>query len=69
MNFPLDMFPNCIHFMTLTYFFNYFIIIVYTFLETLLYTVFITTLSNGNDTKKIGSKKCRFICINIVVLT
>ena len=36
--------------MTLTNFLNYFItiIIVYTFLETLLYTVFITAILNSN---------------------
>ena len=40
---------DCINFMTLTHSFTYFIIItVYNFLETLLYTVFITTLFNGN---------------------
>ena len=38
---------DCINVMTLTNFFNYFII-VYIFLETLLYTVFITTILNGN---------------------
>ena len=41
---------DCIHFMTLTNCFNYFIIIiiVYTSLETLLYAVFITAILNGN---------------------
>ena len=48
MNFPLNKFPDCIHFMTLTHFFYLIIIIVYKFLETSLYTIFITTLFNGN---------------------
>ena len=48
-NLPLDMFPDCIHFMTLTYFsIIVFIIIVYTFSESLLDTVCITILFNGN---------------------
>ena len=43
------MFPDCIHFMTLTYFsIIFFIIIVYTFSESLLDTVCITILFNGN---------------------
>ena len=69
MNFPLDMFPDCIHFMTLTCFYYY---IVYTCLETLLYTVFITTLFNSNYIilfYMFGSKKGRFIGINSIVLT
>ena len=41
---------DCIHFMTLTNLLNNFIIIiiVYIFLETVLYTFFISTILNGN---------------------
>ena len=60
------MFPDCIHFMTLTHFFI--IIIVYTFLETLLSTIFITTLFNGIYIIMLffGSKKVAFLALIVL---
>ena len=55
---------------TNSFFYYFFIISVYTFLETLLHTVFITTLFNGNYIILFfGSKKGCFIGINSIVLT
>ena len=45
MKFPLDMYA---FYDTNSFFYYFIIIIVYIFLETLLYTVFITTLFSGN---------------------